>query len=333
MAPLYFNPQNPLDEKGNRASRPFWMFLDALTHAIQALPAVVGTVTHTGALASNAVVVGNGTDDIKPLASLGTSGQVLVSNGAGTPPSFQSVSASGAIVSYTSAYASPPSSPIAGDIWLPSDGFAAYRYSGSAWVPWGPLFPLTAPDNAAFSWVNQGTATVSASTGSLILTAPGTGTGYNAVCRVKSAPSTPYTITAYMHATLVLKQWPGYGLLFRESSSGKLHTFGVGIFTTGTGLAVRSVKATNATTFSADYTPDIGLDRPLLTQPRWLRIADDGTNRILSLSDDGVNWLVVHSIGRTDFMTADQVGFFAITENAGTPNLGVQLTVMSWAQA
>lgn len=48
-----------------------------------------GTVTHTGALATNAVVLGNGTDDIKPLASLGTAGQVLTSNGAGVPPSFQ----------------------------------------------------------------------------------------------------------------------------------------------------------------------------------------------------------------------------------------------------
>ncbi len=52
-----------------------------------------GTVTHTaGALTANAVVVGNASADITVLASLGTSGQVLTSNGAGTPPSFQSAS-------------------------------------------------------------------------------------------------------------------------------------------------------------------------------------------------------------------------------------------------
>jgi hypothetical protein len=51
-----------------------------------------GTVTHTaGALTANAVVIGNGTDDVKVLASLGTSGQVLTSAGPGSPPSFAAV--------------------------------------------------------------------------------------------------------------------------------------------------------------------------------------------------------------------------------------------------
>lgn len=59
-------------------------------------PAGAGTVTHTpGALTANAVMVGNGTDDATVLASLGTSGQVLTSNGAGTPPSFQAATGGG----------------------------------------------------------------------------------------------------------------------------------------------------------------------------------------------------------------------------------------------
>jgi hypothetical protein len=45
-----------------------------------------GTVTHTaGALTANALVVGNGTDDIKVLASLGTTTTVLHGNAAGLP--------------------------------------------------------------------------------------------------------------------------------------------------------------------------------------------------------------------------------------------------------
>ncbi len=45
-----------------------------------------GTVTHTaGALTASAVVVGNGTDDIKVLASLGTTVTVLHGNAAGLP--------------------------------------------------------------------------------------------------------------------------------------------------------------------------------------------------------------------------------------------------------
>ena len=52
-----------------------------------------GTVTHTGTLTAHAVMLGNGGADIIALGSLGTSGQVLTSNGAGSDPSFQSGSA------------------------------------------------------------------------------------------------------------------------------------------------------------------------------------------------------------------------------------------------
>lgn len=48
-----------------------------------------GTVTNTGTLTANAVIVGNGTVDVTALAALGASGTVLTSNGAGVPPSFQ----------------------------------------------------------------------------------------------------------------------------------------------------------------------------------------------------------------------------------------------------
>ena len=60
-----------------------------------------GTVTNTGTLTANAVIVGNGGSDVKALASLGTTGFVLTSNGAGTPPSFQAASGGGLTVGST----------------------------------------------------------------------------------------------------------------------------------------------------------------------------------------------------------------------------------------
>src|SRR5262249_20327080 len=49
-----------------------------------------GTVTNTGgALTSHGVVLGAGGNDEKALVSLGTTGQVLTSNGAGADPSWQ----------------------------------------------------------------------------------------------------------------------------------------------------------------------------------------------------------------------------------------------------
>jgi hypothetical protein len=49
-----------------------------------------GTVTHTGALTAEQVVLGNGTADIKVLGAFGTSGQVLTSNGSAVAPTWQS---------------------------------------------------------------------------------------------------------------------------------------------------------------------------------------------------------------------------------------------------
>src|ERR1051325_12244402 len=54
------------------------------------------------------------------------------------------------------AYASEPASnQLTGDLYWPSDSFYAERYSGSAWAPWGLIFPLTKPVSGDFSWVNQ----------------------------------------------------------------------------------------------------------------------------------------------------------------------------------
>ncbi len=63
-----------------------------LTAASNVAIAATGTVTHTGgALTANAVVLGNGAADIKPMASLGTTTTVLHGNAAGAP-SYAAVS-------------------------------------------------------------------------------------------------------------------------------------------------------------------------------------------------------------------------------------------------
>ena len=61
----------------------------------------------------------------------------------------------------TAAMASEPASGmVTGDLFLPSNGFYLERYSGSAWVPWGPIWPMTKPVDGDYAWINQGSATV-----------------------------------------------------------------------------------------------------------------------------------------------------------------------------
>ena len=222
---------------------------------------------------------------------------------------------------HTAAHASRPAASNAGDMFLPTNGFSIERDTGAAWVPWGPLFPCTAPVDGDFAWINQGDASVSTTNGGIFLSAPSNGS-HNVRVRKKSAPATPYTVTA-MFLPRLLDVVVAAGLCFRQSSDGKLHTFGVAY---GGVTLFASQKHTSPTSFSANYTTVAVRETG---SPLFLRIADDGSNRICSWSMDGQNWIALHTVGRTDFLTADEVGFFI------TPSTTVvsAMTLISWKEA
>jgi hypothetical protein len=171
--------------------------------------------------------------------------------------------------------------------------------------------------------VNQGGATVTTTNGGIFLLGPA-GAGVNLRCRVKTAPSTPYTITALIIPHLMAVNFMGCGLLFRDSASGKMAS--IALANTAAGWTVDVNKWTDATTFSAQYVS--GVLQTMLS-PLFLRIADNGTNRISSLSNDGINWRVIHTVGRTDFLTADQVGFFV---NCQETTWDAGMTLTSWKE-
>lgn len=205
-----------------------------------------------------------------------------------------------------------------GRIAFPTDGSSLLRDSGSAFAPWGPIFPLTPPVDGDFSWVNQGSATVDATKGGIHLNDPANASLALRV-RVKTAPATPYAITAAVVVHLVGTAGGG-GLCFRESGTGELQTFS---FDPTPFLNIQ--KWDSPTVFNSSY-----ISRTFYNPwPLFMRIADDGANRICSLSQDGQNFLQVHSIGRTDFLTADQVGFFAVS-NSASWNVGI--SVLSWKE-
>lgn len=217
-----------------------------------------------------------------------------------------------------------PSAGWTGRLFFPTNSFSLYRDNNTLQVPYGPIFPLTEPINGDYS--DLGSPTVVTTNGGIVISSATNGSAYSYKGRVKTAPGTPYTITA---AFLVNKDHSvssgigEAGLVWRQSSDGKLSGFHFQQSTSGVFLEID--KLTNATTFSAVY-----LARNcngLTVNPVWLRIADDGTNRKCSVSADGVNFHEFHSVGRTDFLTADQVGFFINAYSAAT-----QMTLLSWKQ-
>lgn len=196
----------------------------------------------------------------------------------------------------------PASGDFEGDRFTPSDGVFDYVWNGSVWVAQYRVV-CSPPVSGSFSWVNQNSATLDGSRGGLVLYGADAG-GTSCSLLVKSlAYSPPYRVEIGFNCTMRQDNAVGAGLCLRQSSDGKFVGFGL------VNAAMEFQKWTNATSFSANYTTlgtSAGYNGPM----NWFAFHDDGANRISEFSPNGFDWLPLHSIGRTDHLTANQCGFF-----------------------
>jgi hypothetical protein len=230
----------------------------------------------------------------------------------------------------TGTLASKPASLRKGHIYLTSDSCVLYYDDGSNLIPYGPIYKFYEPDNSLYSWVNQSSSTLTTTQGGLLLEKAVQDTSKWSLRR-KATPSAPYTVdiafTINAHPTS--GAWRvAFG--WRESSSGKLHLLEFQATTLYTGLGINSAKWTDETTFSANYQADDGTNTSIDVPPLFVRLKDDNTNRIVSLSFDGIDYIDVHSIGRTDFITPDQLVFGIRHGGNNTQNVGV--LIHSWQE-
>jgi len=150
-----------------------------------------------------------------------------------------------------------------------------------------------------------GTGTVANQCNSLSMVRASNAGAFSCCAMVKATPATPFSVIMHFINYGTLAAYQGYGPCWRQSSDGKISSY---IIYTGGGsfIFLRTAKWTNETTYLGAYGADL-LD-PLATT-QWFKLEDNGTNRIFYMSTDGVSWVQYHSIGRTDFITANQVGF------------------------
>jgi hypothetical protein len=231
-----------------------------------------------------------------------------------------SVLSVGSRLHLSDSYAALLSSSLNGRLFFPTDGTTLLRDNSSSWLPWGRLYPFTTPVDSSFSWVNQGTATTTATQGGIFLHAPATA-GNNGRFRVLSAPATPYTVTAYIDAVAFAVSFSQFGLAFRDSVSGNIKALDQ--ISSG-GLLTLRVSYWTSATGELSAAGSVVINRAY----NWVQFSDDGVNRIYRVSPDGQNWIQFYSETRTTDMTANQVGFFANAQYTGNPDIGV--TLYSW---
>lgn len=197
-------------------------------------------------------------------------------------------------------------------------GSVSLDLSGSTGGSFYPSF--VTPVDGDFSWINQGGASVDASSGMIHLSVPAaSGTNYRV--RAKTAPSTPYTLTTALVPLALNYNYHMFGIGFRDSSDGKMHLLRV--FWADAWL-MSSQWVVDATTEGGDYVT-LGAGPYAVI---WLRLSYDGTNRVFSFSLDGTHFLQIDSQSDA-YLSPDQILFFGYSGNASYP-CGV--TLYSWEE-
>jgi len=186
---------------------------------------------------------------------------------------------------------------------------------------WTDRYPMRLVDidgdtltSSDFTWVNQGTAGITDDTwGGMTMDIPNQSSDNHRILK-KSAPSTPYTLTAFMLFGPGYNDGGGsnssYGALgVRESDTGKLAHIECRI-----GGDCRTRRYNSPTSYNSEQdVQDFSSDR------MWLQIYDDGTSLFFRISSDGINFFETANYLRGAFMTSngpDEI-YFAWNSSGG----------------
>lgn len=189
---------------------------------------------------------------------------------------------------------------------------------GSPYVADGITF--TDPTAQTWTALNQGSGTYTEDTTNKRLTILEDGNGSAQFHGwYTTAPSAPYSIRMCVRVWSPETASNGIAVGFRQNSTQELHI--IEQFNNAAAPQFLVQKWNTATSFNANY---IGNTNNRMF-PNWYKIEDDNTNRIISISNDGVVWTQIHSIGRTDFLTADEIVFGVVMTTNATYDTHVSL--------
>lgn len=193
--------------------------------------------------------------------------------------------------------------------------------------------PITSAD---FSWVNQGTSSVvDLDHGGVQLTVT-EHTSVDIKALVKSAPSTPYTITAGFSnpcpgVNSLTVDFPWIGLAFRESATSKISV--ITLSPPHSMLINNYDDETDTVTTTSLYEEHWAANM----QEFWFQIHDDGSDLYFRWSPNGVWFQDLFDQGRSAFFTTapDQVGIFVHGRYESSLGSGTNFkqTCFHWSEA
>jgi hypothetical protein len=145
---------------------------------------------------------------------------------------------------------------------------------------------------------------------------------------MSTAPAAPWTFTCLFVncMTTSIAAYQECGICFGDGT--KFATFGWQWDYTANRERLLIRRYTNATTTSTTYVDATG---PAASRLCWMRIADDNSNRICSWSLDGENFVTLHTVTRTDHLTASEFGLYVDpNRGGGATGATVACSVSSW---
>jgi hypothetical protein len=181
---------------------------------------------------------------------------------------------------------------------------------------------LSPPSLTGWEWANQLTASVVETAAGIYLSMPGSTAANGYEMRVKSLPAPPYSIVVGLcfNVNVSAVGNPAVGVGWRQSSNGYLI---LGRFRPQD-TTFRLGKMTSPSATPTEYFSSAPMFAYTMSNPFFFRLADDNTNRTLSISQDGLHFTTIHSVGLTDFLTADQF-VLGIVNNNTLGETGVSL--------
>lgn len=220
----------------------------------------------------------------------------------------------------TGTFASRPATGVAGRIYYPTDApwITHCRDTGSTWENfWNGLLLSTPPSSGSWTVHNAATGTWTHTKDAIQLTLADSANTAHSVYKRSSTYTAPTKVTIggfltqgrqLSAPTYSAAEW-GLALL---DGSGK-YVCGA-VISEKPGGVIRPItigwyKFTSVSVFSAAY---FDRDSLAMSQPIFLQIEDDNTNRIFRYSTDGINFTNLYTTTRTDFLTADVEGFFGL---------------------